>query len=148
MTDIVNHPKHYREASIIVEPYVLSIALPHPVASAFEYCLRAGLKDGQKEIDEYSKARFWLLKFKDELNACRLSDLGNYPNKPDPTATMLLQLFAEKNNFAKVLFNGLTRPPFGNDRLGCIITWAHATKECIEYLDKTINDLSKNTKAD
>ena len=58
--DLVNHPNHYLQAAVTVEPIDLTQYLPHPLASAFEYLVRAGHKDGQSEALDLQKARFWL----------------------------------------------------------------------------------------
>ena len=58
--DLVNHPNHYLQAAVTVEPIDLTQHLPHPLASAFEYLVRAGHKDGQSEALDLQKARFWL----------------------------------------------------------------------------------------
>ncbi len=58
--DLVNHPNHYLQAAVTVEPIEITQYLPHPLASAFEYLVRAGHKDGQSEALDLQKARFWL----------------------------------------------------------------------------------------
>lgn len=58
--DVVNHPSHYERVAVKVEPMHLTAHLPHPLASAFEYLIRAGFKDGQSEATDLRKACFWL----------------------------------------------------------------------------------------
>ncbi len=58
--DLVNHPSHYERVAVKVEPMHLTAHLPHPLASSFEYLIRAGFKDGQSEATDLRKARVWL----------------------------------------------------------------------------------------
>lgn len=58
--DVVNHPSHYERVAVKVEPMHLTAHLPHPLASSFEYLIRAGFKDGQSEATDLRKACVWL----------------------------------------------------------------------------------------
>lgn len=62
--DLVNHPKHYVANRISFEPVDVTAFLPHPLASAVEYVLRAPFK-GQEELD-LEKAVWWLTYFADK----------------------------------------------------------------------------------
>lgn len=61
MTDNVNHPDHYARFRFECEPKDLTKYLPHPLASAIEYIIRAPFKGS--ELEDLQKARFWLLEF-------------------------------------------------------------------------------------
>ena len=61
MTDNVNHPRHYARYRFECEPKDLTKFLPHPLASAIEYIIRAPFKGS--ELEDLQKARFWLLEF-------------------------------------------------------------------------------------
>ena len=68
--DIVNPPYHYASSSIMVEdssghnvrvePWELSVLLPHALGSAFEYIIRAGKKEGVTASTDLKKARWWI----------------------------------------------------------------------------------------
>ena len=61
MTDNVNSPSHYARYRFECEPKDLTKYLPHPLASAIEYIMRAPLQG--KRAGRPAKARFWLLEF-------------------------------------------------------------------------------------
>ena len=61
MTDNVNSPSHYARYRFECEPKDLTKFLPHPLASAIEYILRAPFKGN--EIEDLKKAVWWLLEF-------------------------------------------------------------------------------------
>ena len=61
MTDNVNSPSHYARYRFECEPKDLTKYLPHPLASAVEYIIRAPFKGS--ELEDLQKARFWLLEF-------------------------------------------------------------------------------------
>ena len=56
--DNVNHPVHYARFRVTIEPKDLTKFLPHPLASAIEYIMRAPFKGS--EIEDLKKAVFWL----------------------------------------------------------------------------------------
>ena len=100
MDDIVKSPSHYTNGAPVLEPMDLTMFLPHPIASAFEYCFRAGKKkDVPKEVD-LAKAEFWLDQF--------LSRLINEPGvfhlpELNPCAVAMLHKFAKTEPCAKVI---------------------------------------------
>jgi hypothetical protein len=61
MTDNVNHPDHYARFRFECEPKDLTKHLPHPLASAIEYIIRAPFKGN--EVEDLRKAFFWLNEF-------------------------------------------------------------------------------------
>lgn len=61
--DLVNHPAHYEKCRIVLEPVDLTERLPHALASAIEYILRAPYK-GSEKLD-LQKAIWWLKRFRD-----------------------------------------------------------------------------------
>lgn len=74
--DLVNHPKHYVANRIAFEPVDVTAFLPHPLASAVEYVLRAPYK-GQEKLD-LEKAVWWLTWFADKY----LSGAVEIPPRP------------------------------------------------------------------
>lgn len=64
--DPVNHPDHYTFYKAIYEPYDATKNLPHPMASAVEYILRAPYKGS--EMTDLRKADWWLTCFLDNRN--------------------------------------------------------------------------------
>lgn len=61
MTDNVNHPDHYARYRFECEPKDLTKYLPHPLASAIEYIIRAPFKGN--ELEDLKKAVWWLTEF-------------------------------------------------------------------------------------
>lgn len=61
MTDNVNHPSHYSRFRFTCEPKDFTKHLPHPLASAVEYIIRAPHKGN--ELEDLEKACFWLNEF-------------------------------------------------------------------------------------
>ena len=61
MTDNVNHPSHYERFRFTCEPKDFTKHLPHPLASAVEYIIRAPHKGN--ELEDLEKACFWLNEF-------------------------------------------------------------------------------------
>ena len=57
---LVNQPTHYGRCQISFAPADATAYLPHPLASATEYILRAGKKEGVPEIVDLKKAKWWL----------------------------------------------------------------------------------------
>lgn len=89
MTDIINHPSHYVDSAILVEPIELTSLLPHPIASAYEYAIRAGKKEGSPELVDLKKAQFWICYYlKNDLFM-----LGFFPQ----AAVLMLKLFAKNS---------------------------------------------------
>lgn len=95
LEDVVSHSSHYMQAAVTIEPIDVTSRLPHPIASALEYIVRAGHKAGQtKEID-LSKARFWLthwMGMKGRTYALNVYEIS------------LLIVFLEENEIAQPLF--------------------------------------------
>lgn len=58
MTDTVNHPDHYARYRFECEPKDFTKFLPHPLASAVEYIVRAPHK--LNELEDLEKAAWWL----------------------------------------------------------------------------------------
>lgn len=89
--EMVNHPKHYVDASVTIEPIDVMDCLPCNYANAFKYVVRAGKKDPNKYFEDLKKAEWYLERamiFKDE-------HCYKYPNKE---TEVLLKLFAGKSN--------------------------------------------------
>ena len=60
MTDLVNHPAHYEEQSIRLEPIDFCERLPFCEGNALKYCFRAGHKAGSSELTDLKKAQWYL----------------------------------------------------------------------------------------
>lgn len=60
MSDMVNHPAHYEEQSIRLEPIDFCERLPFCEGNAIKYCFRAGHKDGASELLDLKKAQWYL----------------------------------------------------------------------------------------
>lgn len=60
MTDLVNHPPHYEEQAIKLEPIDFCERLPFCEGNALKYCFRAGHKDGASELQDLKKAQWYL----------------------------------------------------------------------------------------
>lgn len=58
MTDNVNSPAHYKRFRFECEPKDFTKFLPHPLASAVEYYIRAPFKSN--ELEDLQKASVWL----------------------------------------------------------------------------------------
>lgn len=99
MTDIINHPSHYADQGVMIEPIELTSRLPHPLASAYEYTIRAGKKEGSPELVDLQKARFWLKFFLDQ---------GAWPGMDYselPLMLFLIRAFAQRHEIAKVMLD-------------------------------------------
>lgn len=60
MTDNVNHPAHYEDQAIKLEPIDFCERLPFCEGNALKYCFRAGHKEGSSELEDLKKARWYL----------------------------------------------------------------------------------------
>ena len=60
MSDLVNHPSHYEEQSIKLEPIDFCERLPFCEGNAIKYCFRAGHKEGASELLDLKKAQWYL----------------------------------------------------------------------------------------
>ena len=76
MTDNVNSPDHYARYRFECEPKDLTKYLPHPLASAIEYIIRAPFKGN--EIEDLRKACFWLGEFVGTSSFWDEADDGNH----------------------------------------------------------------------
>lgn len=78
MTDNVNSPSHYARYRFECEPKDLTKYLPHPLASAIEYIIRAPFKGN--ELEDLKKAVWWLTEFleTDSFWVTAYNDKGPY----------------------------------------------------------------------
>ena len=74
MSDLVNHPSHYEEQSIKLEPIDFCERLPFCEGNAIKYCFRAGHKDGASELLDLKKAQWYLNRRRTSNTALRMSD--------------------------------------------------------------------------
>ena len=72
MSDLVNHPSHYEEQSIKLEPIDFCERLPFCEGNAIKYCFRAGHKEGASELLDLKKAQWYLNRRRSEtaLDMC------------------------------------------------------------------------------
>lgn len=103
MQDIINHPSHYADQGVVIEPIELTSRLPHPLASAYEYAIRAGKKEGSPELVDLKKARFWLNFYLDQ-------GIWSEPDFTDRSLVFfLLHTFAQRHEIAKVMLDEIER---------------------------------------
>ena len=74
MSDLVNHPAHYEEQSIKLEPIDFCERLPFCEGNAIKYCFRAGHKDGASELLDLKKAQWYLNRFRFTRTALKMSE--------------------------------------------------------------------------
>lgn len=72
--DLVNHPAHYEEQSIHLEPIDFCERLPFCEGNAIKYCFRAGHKDGASELLDLKKAQWYLNRRRTSNTALKMSD--------------------------------------------------------------------------
>lgn len=72
--DIVNHPAHYVDQSIVIEPIMLYEKLPFCLGSALKYCFRAGHKEGSSELEDLQKALWYLERYKKSSGALEMDE--------------------------------------------------------------------------
>lgn len=92
--DLVNHPKHYAANRVEFEPVDLTERLPHPLASAVEYILRAPFKGS--ELLDLKKAVWWLQRYQ----------TGRHAEDPmiDKVAAAYLHVYAMRNPYIAELY--------------------------------------------
>lgn len=104
MTDNVNHPQHYLDASAIVtfEPIELCKMYCFSLGNAIKYILRAPFKG--HELEDYEKAKWYL-----EYSVNNIYLLGGGGKAPyvksmlSPKQSMVVYAFCEKNDFINLL---------------------------------------------
>ena len=129
---VVSHPSHYTQAAVTIEPIDITSRLPHPIASAVEYIVRAGHKFGQAEAVDLSKARYWLNHWMSM--PCRRYTISVYE-------IALLLVFMQKNDRLTPLFSRTIG--------GCLacLGEARSSADCVEIpleaADKDASDMVK-----
>lgn len=73
-TDLINHPAHYEEQAIKLEPIDFCERLPFCEGNALKYCFRAGHKAGSSELQDLKKALWYLKRRRTSDTALRMSD--------------------------------------------------------------------------
>ena len=71
MTDNVNHPAHYENQRVILEPIDLCQAYDFSLGNAIKYIIRAGKKDGNSEEQDLAKARWYLRNALETMSSAR-----------------------------------------------------------------------------
>lgn len=72
MSDLVNHPAHYEEQSIKLEPIDFCERLSFCECNALKYCFRAGHKEGATELLDLKKALWYLRRWRESPTALGL----------------------------------------------------------------------------
>ena len=96
----INHPAHYEQFRVSYEPADATSKLPHPLASAVEYILRAGSKEGNSLATDYGKAVWWLKRFVEDADGWSAT-AGVEPSVVAPLAAM-----CQHNYFLRCWFAG------------------------------------------
>lgn len=106
MTDNVNSPSHYARFRFTCEPKDLTKHLPHPLASAIEYIIRAPFKGN--EIEDLRKACFWLGEFVGTSSFWDEADDGNHVcrlNLPLKAKAAAFALISQNQDLKEVFEN-------------------------------------------
>lgn len=69
LTDSVNRPAHYTFSGVEPIDVVEAWALPHHLATAVTYIARAGRKDPNKYLEDLKKAKWYLDRYINNLEA-------------------------------------------------------------------------------
>lgn len=143
MKDVVNHPSHYESNAVKIEPIDITAVLPHPIASAFEYCIRAGKKENVPELQDLEKARFWVSYFFRHVGTWRIG--GRHLPKLDAGDLSILTKFAETFEFARVIGDRYRLIyPASDSMLACV--WEDVAGHLLTYIDKRIAGLKGEQK--
>ena len=137
MTDIINHPSHYADQGVTIEPIELTSRLPHPLASAYEYAIRAGKKEGSPEIVDLKKARFWLNFYID--NQLWWDDMR--PLTTVPSVLLLLRMFARQHAIARVMVEAVEKQALAVDAIGRVSADECVVKAMLAYVEARISKL-------
>lgn len=86
----VSHPSHYERFRVNFEPADISAKLPHPLASAFEYILRAPYKNGAEDL---RKAEWWLNKLLQDKDIWEGDGAIRFHVFPDETVSLLCRIY-------------------------------------------------------
>jgi hypothetical protein len=70
MSDVVNHPTHYKSGGLEAIDVIEAFKLDFCLGNAVKYILRAGKKDPSKTAEDIAKARWYL-----ERALSRLADI-------------------------------------------------------------------------
>ena len=143
MKDIVNHPSHYESNSVKIEPIDITAVLPHPIASAFEYCIRAGKKENVPELQDLEKARFWVRYFYRHVETWCIG--GRRLPALDAGDLSIITKFGESFEFAKVIADRyrLIYPP--SDGMLARV-WEDVAEHLLTYIDLRIMRLKGEQK--
>lgn len=135
MPEKINHPEHYATFSVNYEPADLTERMVHPLASAIEYLLRAGHKDGASYKEDLAKALWWLrrVKFEEPDDEYVEAAPDAFIMSIDTFGWELLHKFGEKRRFVGMLDEAIHRgeiiPEKFNRLLNAIEIGINAGKE-------------------
>jgi hypothetical protein len=63
ITDMVNHPPHYKQGTIEVIDVIEQCELPYHLGCVTKYVLRAGKKNKDKTLEDLKKAQWYLNRY-------------------------------------------------------------------------------------
>lgn len=95
--DKINHPSHYVNASVMIEPIELCELLPFCLGNACKYLIRAGSKKGESESDDLKKAMWYLNRNASEC-------VQDFTFDDIPHFGYIVTKFAESNPYISALF--------------------------------------------
>ena len=95
--DKINHPSHYVNAAVTLEPIELCQRLPFCIGNACKYLIRAGSKQGESEADDLKKARWYIER------SLKTSPILESALKNGSATQYIASKFAEQNRYIKRL---------------------------------------------
>lgn len=127
MSDLVNHPPHYEEQSIKLEPIDFCERLPFNLGNALKYCFRAGHKEGSSELQDLDKAKWYLKRQAESRFALSLTAV-----EKQEFAYMYMVLQKDKGIIGRAINKFYDQP------VKCNFSFWNALEECIENRIKVI----------
>ena len=137
MNDTINHPSHYADQGVMLEPIELTSRLPHPLASAYEYAIRAGKKEGSPELVDLKKARFWLDFY---INHCLWWD-DTRSLMTSQNVLLLLRMFARQHTIARLMVEALEQEPMAVDVIDHVPANERVAQAMLAYVEARISKL-------
>ena len=98
MTHNVNHPQHYENHRIVLEPIDIIEGLPVSIANVIQYIIRA--RDKGCMLEDYRKAKWYYNRVNKSFSHARLNELLA------PLAVLRFSEHETPRDFARQIFNG------------------------------------------
>lgn len=132
MSDLVNHPAHYEEQSIRLEPIDFCERLPFCEGNTLKYCFRAGHKEGSSELQDLKKAQ-WYLNRSGYFGALELTkeQIGNFEK-------MMPWLMRAKGIIEQAFMASVRQA--GGQHVIAELFWQELYKRINERIDKLENE--------